>query len=155
MPATQPDVIYATPGHAFVAQDRALDRATGPRWLSDPRVANLVAETIVKGDSEKALYELIAWTIMPNHVHILLLPKVPLPQITQWIKGRTARAAKLLLGRTGKTFWQQESYDHWARTAGELDRIAAYIGDNPVSAGLAAKPENWRWSSASSSKWAS
>jgi putative transposase len=123
-----------------------------PRWLSDSRVANLGAETILAGASEKGFYELVAWTIMPNHVHILLLPKVPLPQITQWIKGRTSRAANLLLGRTGETFWQQESYDHWARTAHERDRIAAYIGDNPVSAGLAAKPEDWRWSS---SGWAS
>lgn len=89
---------------------------------------------------------------MPNHVHILVLPKAPLRQITQWIKGTTARAGNLLLGLTGEPFWQHESYDHWARDARERDRIAAYIEDNPVSAGLVAKPEDWRWSSAG---WAS
>ena len=42
---------------------------------------------------------------MPNHVHMLILPHVPLPQITHWIKGRTAREANLLLERTGEPFW--------------------------------------------------
>jgi REP element-mobilizing transposase RayT len=85
---------------------------------------------------------------MPNHVHLLILPRVALPQITHWIKGRTAREANLLLGRVGEPFWQHESYDHWARNERELRRIAAYIEDNPVSAGLAATPDAWPWSSA-------
>ena len=148
LPALQPDVVYATPGHAFLAQDRALDRSQGPRWLGDSRLASAVAEVILAGASEKRFYELMAWAVMPNHVHVLMLPKAPLPQTTHWIKGATARAANLLLGRTGEAFWQHESYDHWARNAQERDRIAAYIEDNPVSAGLVAKPEDWRWSSA-------
>ena len=85
---------------------------------------------------------------MPNHVHLLILPRVPVPKITHWIKGRTAREANLLLGRTGEPFWQDESYDHWVRTGQELGRIATYIEANPVSAGLTATPEEWPWSSA-------
>jgi putative transposase len=152
LPAQPPDVIYSTPGHEFVAQDRALDWADGARWLGDSRVANVVAEAILACANEKAFYELMAWAVMPNHVHILVLPKAPLPQITHWIKGRTAREANLLLGRTGEKFWQDESYDHWARNAAGRDRIANYIEENPVSAGLVASPEDWRWSSAG---WAS
>jgi REP element-mobilizing transposase RayT len=115
-------------------------------------VAHVVATTIVAGASEKALYELVAWAVMPNHVHILVLPKVPLAQITHWIKGTTARQANLLLLRMGEPFWQDESYDHWARNAAGRDRIADYIEENPVSAGLVAKAEDWPWSSAG---WAS
>ena len=98
------------------------------------------------GESRK-FYELSAWVVMPNHVHLLILPLVALPKITHWIKGRTAREANLLLGRAGEPFWQHESYDHWARNERELQRIVAYIEDNPVSAGLAATPEDWPWSS--------
>jgi hypothetical protein len=51
MPAHADSIIHATPGHAFVAQDRILDRgATGPRWLHDPRIACLVADAILIGD---------------------------------------------------------------------------------------------------------
>ena len=52
-----------------------------------------------------------------------------------------------MLRRTG-AFWQSESYDHWVRDDDELLRIIDYIENNPVKAGLAALPEDYRWSSA-------
>ncbi|MGA2268539.1 MAG: transposase [Bryobacteraceae bacterium] len=148
LPVLPPDVIYSTPGQAFAAQDRALARRQGPLWLSDPRVARRVVEAIRHGESEKQLYELQAWALMPNHVHVLMLPRVAPAQITHWIKGKTARESNLLLGRTGEPFWQDESFDHWVRNERELQRIAAYIEGNPVLAGLADTPEDWPWSSA-------
>ena len=144
-----PKVIYTTPGHAFAVEDRALARSHGRLWLSDARVARQVVDAIRTGESRK-LYELHAWVVMPNHVHMLILPHVPLPQITHWIKGRTAREANLLLERTGEPFWQHESWDHWVRNEREFQRIVAYIEENPVSAGLAGTPEGWPWSSATS-----
>jgi putative transposase len=152
MPASPPAIIYATPGHAFVAQDRALDRAEGYRWLADTRIAQHIVDTIRIGESEKGFYDLQAWVVMPNHIHMLILPHVALPQITQWIKGKTAREANHLLQRTGEPFWQDESYDHWVRNEKEFNRIVSYIEDNPVSAGLTPTAEDWPWSSAN---WAS
>jgi putative transposase len=64
------------------------------------------------------------------------------------LKGATAREANLLLGRTGTPFWQGETYDHWVRNQSEWERIAAYIENNPVKAGLVARVEDHRWSSA-------
>lgn len=147
LPAVQPGATYPTPGHAFAAEDRALAQNRGVLWLKDTRVARLVAETIRAGESRN-LYELSAWVIMPNHVHLLILPDKPLPRITHWIKGRTARESNLVLGRGGEPFWQHESYDHWVRNEKEFQGIAAYIEQNPVKAGLAATPEDWPWSSA-------
>jgi REP element-mobilizing transposase RayT len=144
-----PKVIYATPGHAFAVEDCVLARSHGRLWLSDARVARQVVDAIRTGESRKR-YELHAWVVMPNHVHMLILPHVPLPQITHWIKGRTAREANLLLERTGEPFWQHESWDHWVRDEREFQRIVAYIEQNPVSAGLAGTPEGWPWSSATS-----
>src|SRR5262249_19832074 len=69
-------IVYPTAGHAFVAQDRALDRcASGPVWLKDPRIADLVAHAILGGGSERRFYELYAWVVMPNHVRLLMLPR--------------------------------------------------------------------------------
>lgn len=81
---------------------------------------------------------------MPNHVHLLILPKIAAPKIMRWLKGSTARTANQLLGRTGLPFWQDESYDHWVRGPKEFGGIIGYIEENPVSAGLV----DWRWSSA-------
>ena len=76
---------------------------------------------------------------MPNHVHLLILPRITVAKIMRWRKGSTARRANQLLERTGLPFWQDESYDHWVRSRQEFSRIIAYIEENPVSAGLV----NW------------
>jgi REP-associated tyrosine transposase len=75
-------------------------------------------------------------------------PIAPLSQITNGVKGVSARDANRILGRVGKKFWQDESFDHWVRNAKQFDRIRAYIEWNPVAAGLVRRPEDWRWSSA-------
>ena len=53
-----------------------------------------------------------------------------------------------MLGHTGQPFWQDESYDRLVRDEAEFQRITRYIEMNPVKAGLAAKPEDFPWSSA-------
>jgi putative transposase len=144
LPRIPSPLTYPTPGHAFVAADRILHRAhSGPLWLSQPRIANLVLDAILAGESERGFYELCAWAIMPNHVHLLILPKITVAKITRWLKGSTARRANQLLERTGRPFWQDESYDHWVRSGQEFGRIVGYIEENPVSAGLV----DWPWSS--------
>jgi REP element-mobilizing transposase RayT len=136
-------------GKAFVAMDRELDKAaTGPRWLSDQRVARCVADTLQYGEKQLGLYELQAWVLMINHVRILIDPKAELQRIMRSIKSFSARQANAILGRTGQPFWQEESYDRWARRPKEMGKIVQYIEQNPVTAGLAERPEDWRWSSA-------
>jgi REP element-mobilizing transposase RayT len=120
--------------------------ASGPRWLLEPRIAEIVSHAILVGECERRFYQLCAWAVMPNHVHLLILPLVPVPVLMRWLKGSTARGANLILGRTGKPFWQDESYDHYLRES--VGRTVTYIEGNPVSAGLVASAELWPWSSA-------
>ncbi len=139
-----------SPGERFALLDRTLDKCSaGPFWLTDARIADCVVELIRKGDSVLGYFALHAFVVMPNHVHLLITPKLPVRRIMNGMKGATAREANRILGRKGKHFWQDESFDHWVRSPRELARIRAYIENNPVSAGLAAKPEEWPWSSAS------
>jgi REP-associated tyrosine transposase len=146
----KPDfTVYPTPGHVFVAHDRMLDKhRSGPRWLQEHAIADLAARAILVGDCERHFYQLYAWVLMPNHVHLLILPQVPTSEITRWLKGSTARGANRILGRTGLPFWQDESYDHYLRNPDQMNRTMAYIEQNPVSAGLVDSVEHWRWSSA-------
>jgi type I restriction enzyme R subunit/putative DNA methylase len=98
---------------------------------------------------ELHLFELHAFAVMPNHVHVLLSSCVPLARLTKGIKRLAASKANELLGRTGQRFWQEESFDHWIRNAAEFERVKHYIEWNPVKAGLCKRPEDWPWSSAS------
>jgi REP element-mobilizing transposase RayT len=76
---------------------------------------------------------------MPNHL---------LSDILKSWKTFTSREANKLIGRTGNTFWQSESFDHWIRNEAENARISRYIRNNPVTARLCSAPEDWPWSSA-------
>jgi len=136
-------------GKAFVSFDHVLDQAqTGPLWLKDPQITECVVSSLREAQHH-GLFTHGAYVLMANHVHILVAPQAPLAQVTQQLKGATAREANRILGRTGARFWQTESFDHWIRTPGEWQKIRAYIEANPVKAGLVATPKDWPWSSAS------
>lgn len=137
------------PGKRFRLLDRELDRGSyGPMWLKDARLAKIVVDALHHGAEQQQLYRLSAYAVMSNHVHILIWPKRFLPKITKAIKGYTAHEANRVLGRTGQTFWQEESFDHAVRNEEEFYRIKRYIEQNPVKAGLVENPEQWPWSSA-------
>ena len=118
----------------------------GPRWLSQPEIAEMFTEAILYGE-KAGKYALHAFVVMPNHVHVVLQPTFRLPAVTQWLKSRTGRVANRMLGRAG-AFWLDESYDRVIRDSAELYKTIDYVHRNPVRAGLVEHPEDWPWSSA-------
>ena len=129
-----------------------LDSGIGCCALKHPEVAELVQETLLKFDGDR--YRLLAWCIMPNHVHVVIEPAEKLGKIVQSWKSYTGRwgmmkNAKLGLGVPGKRFWMREYWDRYIRNEDHLKSVLDYIHGNPVSAGLCKHPEEWRWSSAS------
>ncbi len=105
-------------------------------------------DAIQRAATELSFFRLHAYVVMPNHVHILIEPNVPLARITHRVKGTSARAANQILGRDGQRFWQDESFDHWVRNAAEFTRIKNYVEQNPVKAGLVTTASDRPWSSA-------
>jgi REP element-mobilizing transposase RayT len=118
-------------------------------FLNDPQIAAAVTETLFTAANKWKLFDLAAWVLMSNHVHVLLQPHKPMCEITRAVKNTSARQANTILGRSGHPFWQTESYDHWVRSGKQFDRIVEYIEANPVKAGLVDQPHQWPWSSAS------
>ncbi len=127
--------------------ERYLDQGTGECHLRRPDIADMVAAALRHFHGQQ--YLLDDWVVMPNHVHAILwpTPNFTLSEILKSRKRHIARQANLILGRTGETFWQRESYDHWIRNDEEKARIRRYIRMNPVNAGLCRSPEDWKWSS--------
>ena len=87
-------------------------------------------------------YDLPAWCVMPNHVHVVVRPREGhrLADILHSWKSFTATRINRLLGRTGRQ-WQREYYDHLIRDEREFGRIIQYILQNPAKAGL----KHWPW----------
>jgi REP element-mobilizing transposase RayT len=120
----------------------------GPVWPQDPQIASMIGNALIYGETVRQSYTLRAWVIMPNHVHAILQPRVDMPTIMRWLEGRTSRVANQILDRTGAPFWQDESFDHWVRSAEEFQDLIEYVENNPVKAGFVEAKEQWPWSSA-------
>lgn len=128
--------------------DAYLDAGHGECFLKQPAVADMAAGALKFFEGQR--YELRAWVVMPNHIHVVVwpMPPNPLSEILHSWKSYTATRANKLLARVGKPFWQEESYDHLLRDDEDMARCCRYTIMNPVSARLCAQPEDWKWSSA-------
>ena len=134
---------YAQQRRYFGRFDALLAGVTGPTWLQQESVANIVKASLHHYDG--VAYTLNCYCIMPNHVHLLVtLPDdaPPLARTLQSIKSYTAAKANKTLQRRG-AFWHRETYDHICRDAAETQRITSYILQNPVKAGLAEEWPHW------------
>ena len=129
-----------------------LDAGMGCCALGCPAVARMVEESLLHFDKER--YRLLAWCVMPNHVHVLVEPVVELARIVQGWKSVTSRWALARNEEMGlgipdvRQFWMREYFDRYMRDEEHLGRSVEYIHNNPVKAGLCARAEEWRWSSA-------
>ncbi len=124
-----------------------LDKGYGECFLNDERVAEMVEKALFY--HHENLYDLTAWVVMPNHLHLLCTPlaDVEIRTIAHSIKSYTAHEANKLLNRKGQ-FWQHEPFDRYIRNKKHFVNVIEYIENNPVKAGLCQLPEDWRFSSA-------
>ena len=127
--------------------ERFLDAGYGECYLRDPSAAKLVEDSLKFHHDKK--YRLVAWVIMPNHVHFLVIPYegVEISTIAHSIKSYTAHEINKLLGREGQ-FWQHEPFDRYIRNARHFVSVIRYIENNPVEAGLCETVGEWPFSSA-------
>ena len=123
-----------------------LDAGHGRCWLRRPQFAAAVRESFFRHDGRR--HRLLAWVIMPNHVHVLFQAIAPwtLSEIVKCWKSFTARRINEGLERRGR-LWQEEYWDRFIRNERHFAEVRAYIHDNPVRAGLVARAKDWPWSS--------
>jgi REP element-mobilizing transposase RayT len=128
--------------------DKHLDAGHGICYLRDPELASLVAEAVQFFENQR--YELRAWVVMPNHVHVVVwpMPGYTLSDILHSWKSFTSHKINKHLSTKVVPFWQGESYEHLIRDDDDLHRCCHYTLMNPVNAGLCARPEDWKRSSA-------
>ena len=127
--------------------DRYADSGYGGCMLADPRIAQLVEDALLHFDEQR--YDLLAWCVMSNHVHVLAVPKRghPLSGIAHSWKSYTSHQANRILNRSGD-FWFPDYFDEFMKSTAQLEATIVYIEMNPVAVGLVARPEEWPCSSA-------
>lgn len=131
-----------------------LDAGHGDCALGVLAIARLMQDSLLAFDG--ARYRLIAWVVMPNHVHALFQTIAP------WKMGKIVASWKAFTGRrieemtratranaeSTTQVWHREYWDRFIRDETHLAAAIRYIHNNPVKAGLVANAADWRWSSA-------
>jgi REP element-mobilizing transposase RayT len=112
--------------------------------LREPACARIVETALHHFDGER--YRLLAWVIMPNHVHLLIEQIVgwPLDRLIHSWKSFTAKEINRTQGSSGSV-WARDYYDRFVRDGTHFENALAYIRNNPVKAGLVGRPEDWPW----------
>jgi len=106
-----------------------LDNGYGSCVLVKPECKKIVEDALKYFEGER--YILDKYIIMPNHVHVIVIPKGKwtLSNIMHSWKSYTSNKINKLLGREGE-LWLHESFDHIIRNPEQLERIRKYIEDN-------------------------
>jgi HsdR family type I site-specific deoxyribonuclease len=118
-----------------------LDKGLGCCALGNREMAQVMQEALLHHNGDK--YDLLAWSIMPNHVHVLIKASDDLPKIIQSWKSYTGKWAlsnnkKFNLGidKDAKQFWMPEYWDRFVRDENHFNTAVRYILNNPVKANL-------------------
>jgi REP element-mobilizing transposase RayT len=117
-----------------------IDSGAGSCPFADQRIAGMMAAALRFWEGKR--YRLLAWCVMPNHVHVVvrLFPGHELAKVVKAWKNFSAKAANHALVQKSR-FWQREYYDRLLRNSDELARAVRYTLENPAKAGL----KNWPW----------
>jgi putative transposase len=91
-------------------------------------------------------FGVLGYVVMPEHVH-LLVSEPERSQLSTAIQAMKQSVARRLALRHKEPFWQARYYDFnvWSNQK-RIEKLR-YIHRNPVARGIAAKPEDWNWSS--------
>ena len=79
---------------------------------------------------------------MPDHIHFFCSPASETP-FDIWIRFWKRLATQALLSELGPIKWLPDVWDTQMRTGQQYEEKWQYILQNPIRAGLAARPEDW------------
>ncbi len=154
---------YNVPGHAHGLTFTCFRNRT---FLRSDNVCQILVESIEKARATHA-FDLWAWVIMPEHVHMLIHPRDEIYTVSDILRSvkhpvafkilrslRAMQSSQLKDMRTGLKkpkyrLWQPGGgHDRNLTEPGAIYELVDYIHYNPVRRGLVEKPEDWPWSSA-------
>jgi putative transposase len=140
----KPGRLISPPGTYFVTFSTWQRR----RLFVVENYARLFLQTLYRY-RRKDRYQLYAFVVMPEHVHLLFTPatEVTLEHAVQLIKGGYSHALGSLIGRK-REIWQRGFTDHRIRDDQDFTHHRNYIHHNPVERGLVDDPGKYRYCSA-------
>jgi putative transposase len=100
-----------------------LDRGLGACILREAKNREILKDVIMHAQGDKVEHH--SWVIMPNHVHLLCTPRLPLADMMKIWKGTSAHR----IG--GGSLWRANYRDTLIRNETHFLRVMRYIRENP------------------------
>jgi putative transposase len=106
-----------------------------------------IALEVLASARETSRYALAGYVVMPDHLHLLLVPghaglSTDMQRIKRWTQHEIGRVRE-----NTSPLWQPRYFDDIIRRVRDFWEKLEYIHNNPVAAGFVAVPSEWRWSS--------
>jgi len=132
--------------------------------LTDDACRQAILDSINEVKSSSG-FQLLAYVIMPEHVHLVLVPGEnsslgpPVRDIKRLsaktihallLDRRSTLLSKLTTARNGVhrfVLWQRRCFDRNCRSEQKMWEAVRYCHNNPVKRGLVSDPARWKWSS--------
>ena len=92
--------------------------------------------------------EIWAWCLMPNHVHLIAVPETEDGLARAIGEAHRRYTRRINFREQWKGHLWQERFASFPMDESYLLAAARYVEMNPVAAGIALRPEEYRWSSA-------
>lgn len=118
----------------------------GGKALEEDGLAAAVV-AILKEVSQGSPFELLAYSVLPDHLNLLILARAPEARLKRFISEVRVRSSKAFrkVGGEGK-LWEDHFYDHTLPLSEDLQLAARRMYQVPVEKGLVAKAEDWPYS---------
>ncbi|OGZ06942.1 MAG: hypothetical protein A3C13_00800 [Candidatus Lloydbacteria bacterium RIFCSPHIGHO2_02_FULL_50_11] len=128
-----------------------LNRANGRARIFHTPEAYREFEQLLCEANEQFHMRILAYTLMPNHWHLLLYPRedTDMPDFVRWLSTTHAAKFRNKTKTVGEGHLYQGRYKSFVMdTDTHLLTVLKYIERNPVRAKLVVHPEDWEWGSA-------
>ena len=114
---------------------------------SEADYANLLQ--LMKDAQRRVPLEILAWCLMPNHLHLVVRPSAngDLARWMHWLLTTYVQRHRVRHKTTGR-IWQGRYKAFPIQADRHLLMVLRYVERNPVRAGLAPHAVDWKWSSA-------
>jgi putative transposase len=84
------------------------------------------------------------WVVLPDHLHLFCAPATfPEAPLTNWVRFWRSQATRHWPHWVELPIWQRDFFDRRLRNGESYHQKWLYVWENPIKAGMVAKPEDW------------
>jgi putative transposase len=120
--------------------------------LASPSTAERTLQILLESATAQS-FQLHAFCLMPDHVHILAGGLSDVADLRRFILLFKQRTAYEFYSTHHQRLWQKSYYDRILRPSDNIEDVARYIWWNPVRKLLCAEPRDFRFSGSQTIDW--